>query len=307
MIRLARFLPAFFCLLPAALLAQDLTAPDKLPGSVAEENPLQQPDVAIQKLSQAIESYSATIESQTDDEIRTVVEGRLADAHLLRGMLLQTVKRDFDGAIGDFTNTIRYARGNAKAHYHRGQVYLLQGKVDAARSDFDETIRLEPQNKKAFLNRGLCAAQMRDFAAADEDFSAAIRLDPSYAKAYYNRGELWVCQGEHARALPDLNEAIRLDPAYSDAYVALAVTYTNSSDPALQNSHKGIQLATKACELTKWQQSNAIATLAAAHSAAGEWNDAIRRQEQAVDAAPEGEKALLLDWLEFYKRRKVGP
>jgi len=65
---------------------------------------------------------------------------------------------------------------------------------------------------------------------------------------------------------------------------------------------EAVRLATQACELTEWKDHQKLATLAAAHADRGEFQEASKRQNEAMDLAPEKEKPLLEARLKLYDK-----
>ena len=51
---------------------------------------------------------------------------------------------------------------------------------DRAITDYTEAIRFDPKNVMAYYNRGIAHADRQDYEKAINDYNAAIRLDPKY-------------------------------------------------------------------------------------------------------------------------------
>ena len=57
-----------------------------------------------------------------------------------------------DNAIRDFTEVIRLAPKDAKAHITRGEIFLIKGELDNATKDFNEAIKIDPKYGAAYNN-----------------------------------------------------------------------------------------------------------------------------------------------------------
>jgi serine/threonine-protein kinase len=128
--------------------------------------------------------------------------------------------------------------------------------------------------------------------AQEDDMTAADYLARA-TKLYQN--------GEYNKAIGDCTEAIRLDRKFASAYNRLAWLLATCPDSEYRNGKTAVQYAMKACELSKWKNPGFLDTLAAAYSEAGEFTEAVKWQEKAIELAPEEEKANCRFRLHLYK------
>lgn len=171
-------------------------------------------------------------------------------------------------------------------------------------------------------NYGNDLLNKHQFALSRKYFDAAIRLEPTRWTAYFNRATAFGCEGNWTASLKDLNETVRLKPAFFMASWMRAFTYkmmgnyaaalkdldalakgafqvqnpgelalilneraairASCPDGAFRNAQLAIADAKKACDLQKWKGSNYIDTLASAYAEAGDFDSAIRYEEQAI-------------------------
>ena len=102
-----------------------------------------------------------------------------------------------------------------------------------------------------------------------------------------------------------LGVATRRRPNDPDTLNGFAWTLATSPDGKLRDGKLSVELATKACELTAWKSSACLDTLAAAHAEAGDFDTAIRRQNQAIALLTDAtEKEDFVKRLKLYKDRK---
>jgi tetratricopeptide (TPR) repeat protein len=126
--------------------------------------------------------------------------------------------RDYDGAIADYTETIRLRPTHAHAYINRGNAKKGKGNYEGAIADYDQAIRLDPNNAGAFFNRGSTKASVGDYDGAVADYSQALRLRPDDAGAFCLRGNAKRNSGDLDGAIEDYARAIQVDPKCSDAY-----------------------------------------------------------------------------------------
>ena len=86
-----------------------------------------------------------------------------------------------------------------------------------------------------------------------------------------------------------------LEPDDSGVLNNLAWLLATSPDDVLRDGKRAIELARKACEGTTWKQPHIISTLAAGYAEAGDFAEARKYSQQAVeseDSSPEVKKQL---------------
>ena len=193
---------------------------------------------------------------------------------------------------------------DATAFFNRGFAWWKRDEFDKAIADFNEAIRLDPKLVDAYYFRGLIWEQKGDLDRAIADYSETIRLDPKLVDAYTNRGIAWDDKSQFDKAIADFNEAIRLDPKDAYAYFMLAQLQATCPDARYRDGAKAVKNAKKFFELTQREDRAEIDILAAAYAENGEFSEAVKWQEKAIELAPANEKADVRSHLELYKSGK---
>jgi len=108
------------------------------------------------------------------------------------------------------------------------------------------------------------------------------------------------------KAIADYDEILTTNPDYAVAVNNKAWTLCTANVEKVRDGKKAVELATKACELTQWQNAGYIDTLAAAYAEAGDFEKAVKYQTQVMEDAElvKREGTELKDRLELYKAKK---
>lgn len=127
------------------------------------------------------------------------------------------------------------------------------------------------------------------------------------ARVYYRRGRRAKDSG-YAETVADYEAAVLVNPNFARAYADLAWLQAAYPKADFHNRPKAIENATKACELTGWNDYRYISTLADVHARFGDFDNAIKWQQKAIGLLPEDEshvpKASYEEQLELYKSNR---
>jgi tetratricopeptide (TPR) repeat protein len=203
-----------------------------------------------------------------------------ATAYYNRG-IVYAQKGDIDRAVADYDKAIQLKPDFADAYYSRGSVYKEKGDADRAIADFDQAIQLKPDYAEAYNNRGLAYIHKSDYARAIADYDKAIQLQPNYAEAYYHRGIAYQDKGDIDRAIADFDQAIQLRPNYAEAYSGrgIAYYYKGDTDRAIADYDKAIQLKPDDVEVYNYRGN--------AYKDKGDYDRAIADYDQAIQLKPD--------------------
>ncbi len=198
-----------FFLLTVVLASQSMAADDSR--LCANESG----DVAIAACTRAIESGKYKGHS-------------LAGIYNNRGVELK-LKRDFNRALADFSDSIRHDKNYADAYYGRCGVYYEMNDYDRAIADCTKSIKLGPArdaidsssgqhlgSKRTladyFVRRGNAYQGKQNYDTAIADYTEAIRIVHKYALAFKRRALAKEKKGDKVGAAADMASAKKINP-----------------------------------------------------------------------------------------------
>jgi len=248
---------------------------------------------------------------------------------LLQRARVRAMKGDRPEAIADLDTAVRIAADETVPLVLRARIHQQAGDTERAAADLKRVLEKHPDHPAALELRGLIAAERNDYPAAIHDFrrlvaqkpddavlvgqlgmlylaakqprqavkrfSRSIELDDKNFASWRGRSDAEISIGDHQAALADLEQALTLEPNDSGVLNNLAWLLATSPDDAIRDGKRAIELARKACEETTWKQPHIISTLAAGYAETGDFAEAKKYSQQAVDSedsSPEVKKQL---------------
>jgi len=154
---------------------------------------------------------------------------------------------------------------------------------------FNSLIARSPRDWDAYLRRAEAEHALNQRDAATNDYSKAIELRPAEAFLYLRRGRHYNTLKSCEAALRDFEEAIRLTPQSArqdynlkaELYSLESGVYANCPDTSLRDPQRAIATARRAVALDP-SRPTLLTILAGAYARAGELDQAIKFQQQAL-------------------------
>jgi tetratricopeptide (TPR) repeat protein len=260
------------------------------------------------RVDQAIAHYQKALEINADN---AEAHNNLGNALLQKGRVEQ--------AINQYRKALQIKPGFAQAHYNIGNILLQQGRVEAAITHYQKALQFRPDYAEAHLTLGSALLQQGRAKEAITQFQMAVKIKPDYAEAHYDLGNSFSQLGRTDEAISQYQRALQLRPDYAAALVNLGNSFFQQGrmdqaisqyqkalqigpvDPEVQNNlawclatcpeaslrngDKAVQLARQANELAGGKNPVILGTLAAAFAETGQFGDAVRSAQKAIDLA----------------------
>jgi tetratricopeptide (TPR) repeat protein len=209
-------------------------------------------------------------------------------------------RHHFERALEAFDQLVELRPQDARGHLGRGLVHEAQGDLEQAAADYTAAVGRPDPGAGYFLRARVRHRQGRaDDALAD--LSEHLRLHPDDPMAYLFRSTLHKERQALAAALADLNAAHRVAPDNPNVCNNLAWMLATCPEASLRDGARAVALARQACQATDWKHPFCLGTLGAALAETGAFDEAIRRQTEALDLYPEEQKNAGRARLELYR------
>lgn len=180
-----------------------------------------------------------------------------------------------------------------------------KGKLDEALEHLAAAAKLAPDNADIRYGLGVFLLQHGKPEEAAGHFAAAIDGRPDFAEAHRRLAQALSELHKSKEAIFHYQEALRLKPDFADALNELAWILSTNPESGLRSGVKALQLARRACELTRNQQPVYLITLSAAWAETGQFADAIASAQRAgilaQTAGQRGIAAKAQELLKFYQ------
>ena len=189
------------------------------------------------------------------------------------------------------------------------------GKASEALARIDSIIASNPNNWRAhFLKAAVLVLVKRQDDALqqiDESIKLARKSNVSQqllGQLYSSKARTCIDAHRYDDARKSLDSAIHVDPSDTTSMNDLAWLLATAPEPRVRNPHRAVSLAQKCCGLNHWTNAYSIDTLAAAYAAVGNYGQAVRYQQLAMQALNKSERteqlAAMQDRLKLYSNHQ---
>ena len=120
---------------------------------------------------------------------------------------------------------------------------------------------------------------------AEASYAGAARAWPWSSVARHHRAEALLRLGRREEARADFEEALKLEPDNPDLMNDIAWKLATHPDGRFRDGRRALQLADRACKLTRYAHAPYMDTLAAACAEVGRFPEARQIAQRAMDMA----------------------
>lgn len=235
------------------------------------------------------------------------------DSHsLLQRAEISLFREDIKSAKRDLREAIKLDPniGNGdQAIFVRCLIAVEEGRMADAINDMNLLVSRDPNNEARSIQ--LANLYLRDERPrkAIDVYSSMLDRNPNNPNVLRSRGDALLSVGDHQKAISDYERAIKTvedfnDEARKDAVDLagilnnLAWVLSTSPNDSVRDGERALELGQKAAELTEFKEAHILSTLAAGYAETGDFENAVKWSEKAVELGKQ-EEHNQLDQLEL--------
>jgi tetratricopeptide (TPR) repeat protein len=162
-----------------------------------------------------------------------------------------------------------------------------KGDLNGARKSLDAALQADPSYWPALYIRAEVFIEQHNYEAALQDCERILKQDSSVIEAALLRAKANFFLRRYAASMKEVDHCITIQPrqdALARAYNMRALLRLYCPDPSIGNPQKALSDATTACKLMAWSDGELIDVLATAEAANGNFDAAVKHEQQAMGA-----------------------
>jgi Flp pilus assembly protein TadD len=194
-------------------------------------------------------------------------------------------KGELDAAAVEFRIALKLKPDQTLVRYYLGSIFLDKNLPGETAAECAIGLQYAPENAGLHCLLGKALSMQGRLDQAREQFSEALRLIPEFLDARYQLALTLATQHKTAEAVAQYRMALSLQPDMPDALNNLAWILATDPNAAIRNGAEAVELARRACALTRNTAPVMMETLSAACAEVGDFDGAIACAQKARDLA----------------------
>jgi Tfp pilus assembly protein PilF len=229
--------------------------------------------------------------------------------HLNRATALVSEEK-WDEAIAALGQALAIDPESVKSHLLLGTALWRAGRMDEGMAHYEKAVELDPARAEAHYSLSFALFLRDRQEEAIARFKRAFGLVPRWGRLpeEYDAGIARAIPGPPPAAAEACRRRLAEAPADVSALLVLASLRAAAGDPSLRNGEEAVQLAKRACALTRYQIPEPLDVLAGAYAEAGRFDEAVRLADFTLWFARAAERTKLVPGagqrLELYRQGK---
>ena len=215
------------------------------------------------------------------------------------------MKGEYQKSIAEFTSSIKLNADYANSYFNRGELYFETEQYGQAIEDYSKAIALDLEDPQYYNSRAHCRFMVEDYASALEDYQTAAKLAEDSATYYTDLADAHQFLGNWKDAASAYRMAVSVNGKFPRAYQNAAWLMATCPDESIRNTELALAASKKAIELEGKRSARGVDTLAAATASAGQMDQAMKLQREALALASDDERQELSQRLQLYQRGEV--